>query len=116
MTYAISEFRKDVRAILGDAGTDRRHQDGDIDLAVVDAIRHMRSVRPDSRYVGGVLKDYEFPTSGDLAPFTVEFDARWRTGVVYYAAARRFESDVIDAVNRELAASYFKQADAVFAS
>ena len=37
-------------------------------------------------------------------------------GIVYFAAARRYESDVIDAVNRELAASYFKQADAVFAS
>ena len=117
MTFAISEFRKDVRDVLGDAGTDRRHSDADIDRAVVDAFRRMRAVRPDSRYVDGVLKDYVFPSAeSDLAGFQVAFDERWRTGIVYHAAARRFEADVIDAVNRELAASYFKQADAAFMS
>lgn len=117
MTFKISDFRNDVRGVLGDLGTDRHHADADIDRAVVDGIRRMHSVRPESRYVNGVLFDYVFPTdSDDIADFSVSFDERWRLGVVYYAAYRRFECDVIDAVNRELAASYLKQSDAVFAS
>lgn len=116
-TYSISDFRRDVRDILGDAGADRRHTDESIDLAVVDGVIHMRAVRPDSRYVNGVLKDYDFPSApSELESFVFDMDPRWRTGVVYYAAARRYEADVVDAVNRELAAAFFKQADAVFAS
>lgn len=117
MTFKVSDFRNDVRGVLGDLGTDRHHSDTDIDFAVVDGIRRMRSVRPDSRYVNGVLVDYDFPSDADdIADFHVAFDERWRLGVVYYAAYRRFECDVVDAVNRELAASYLKQSDAVFAS
>lgn len=117
MTDTIASFRTDVRGILGDNTSPLRHTDEQIDRAVVDALRRMFSIRPESRYVSGVLKDYTFPSSDtDLAAFQIDYDPRWRMGIVYFAAARRYESDVIDAVNRELAAAYFKQADAVFSA
>ena len=118
MSSAISSFRGDVRAITRDTNSaNYHHTDAEIDLFTVDAIRHMRSVRPESRYVDGELTDITFPTAAaEIAAFAVEFDGRWRLGIVYYAAARAFETDVTDSVNRELAAGYFKQADAVFAS
>ena len=117
MNDIISSFRADVRGVLGDNVEPLRHTEAQIDRAVVDAFRRMFSVRPESRYVNGVLKTFDFPSAdSDLETFQVSFDPRWRMGIVYFAAARRYESDVVDAVNRELAASYFKQADAVFAS
>ena len=117
MNDIISSFRADVRGVLGDNVEPLRHTDAQIDRAVVDAFRRMFSVRPESRYVNGVLKTFDFPSAdSDLETFRVSFDPRWRMGIVYFAAARRYESDVVDAVNRELASSFFKQADAVFAS
>ena len=118
MEFTVNSFVADVRAVTGDTdANDYRHTDAAVRLFVVDGLRRLFAVRPDSRYANGVIEDYDFPsTDAELSPFTIDIEPRWRMGVVYHAAARCFETDVVDAVNRELAAGYFKRADEVFAA
>lgn len=114
----VSEFIPDVRKITRDTDSASPFRsDADICRAVVDAILHLRSVRPEARYDDECrLADVAFPADADaLAAFEVTLNEAWRMGVVYYASARCYESDVTDSVNLQLAQTYFKRADEAFA-
>lgn len=119
MTKTIDSFKSEIREILRDpevTGGTPHYSDDKIRAGVVDGFRRLYAVRPESRYVGGVLTDVEFPEDNTLGSFQVTFEDRWRLGIVYFAVARCFEADVTDTVNMQLAADFKKQADAVFAA
>lgn len=114
----VSDFIPDVRRITRDTDAASPYRtDADICRAVVDAIRHMRAVRPEARYDDECrLSDVAFPADADaLAAFEVSLNEAWRLGVAYYASARCYEADVTDSVSLQLAQTYFKRADEEFA-
>ena len=116
--FALSSFITNVREILRDTDSTRYHYtDMQILLGMVDGFRRLFGVRPESRYVGGVLTDVAFPeTENELKAFTVSVEERWRLGIVYFAASRCYEIDVTDTVNMQLSQQYRQMADATFAS
>lgn len=111
-TVKIEDFISPVRRLTKDTGTTPYRDDATICRAVVDALRHLRSVRPESRYdAQGALEDVAFPTdAAELAAFEVGLEEAWRLGVAYYAAARCYEEDVTDSVNLQLAQTLFQKA------
>lgn len=113
----VSDFIAEVRRIVRDVNANSQiHSDETICRAVVDAFRHLHSVRPESRYnAQSVLENVSFPSdAGELAAFVVEVNEVWRLGIVYYAAARCYEADVTDSVNLQLSQALFQKADIEF--
>ena len=111
-TVKIADFISPVRKLTKDTGATPYRDDATICRAVVDAIRHLHAVRPESRYdAHGLLEDVAFPTDADkLAAFEVEIKDSWLIGVSYYAAARCYEEDITDSVNLQLAQTLFQKA------
>lgn len=84
---------------------------------VVDGLRRLYALRPEARYVDGVINDPVFPTAlADLKAYEVSINPKWKLGVVYFAAARCHEEGITDSVNLQLAQTLKKEADAVFMS
>lgn len=112
----LSSLIPDVRMMLRDTNEGNYHfSDTAILNASLDAVVHLRSVRPESRYdVNCRLSPMELPSPEDIAEFEVSVDERWRLGLVYFTAGRCFECDVVDAVNQQLAATMFQKAEAEF--
>lgn len=113
----ISGFIPEIREITRDTNAASYiRDDAAICRAVVDAFRHLHSVRPSSRYDENcALEDVVFPAdSSALADFEVGLNEEWRLGIVYYAAARCYEADITDSVNLQLAQSLFQRAEAEF--
>lgn len=120
MTATLGTFVDEVRGILRDpqtTGSTQHYTDTAILRAVMDGFRRLWNIRPDSRYTGDnlTINDVVFPTDPtQYSTFPVSFDERWRLGVIYFAVARCWEQDVTDTVTLQLAAEFFKKADAIF--
>lgn len=116
--YTLGGLIPNVREILRDTDSTRYHYtDMQILLGAVDGFRRLLGIRPEARYVGGVLADVTFPpTELELKAFSVSIEDRWRLGLVYFAASRCYEIDVTDTVNMQLSQQYRQMADATFAS
>ena len=116
--YTLGGLIPNVREILRDTDNTRYHYtDMQILLGAVDGFRRLLCIRPEARYVGGVLADVTFPsTELELKAFSVSIEDRWRLGLVYFAASRCYEIDVTDTVNMQLSQQYRQMADATFAS
>ena len=116
--YTLGGLIPNVREILRDTDNTRYHYtDMQILLGAVDGFRRLLGIRPEARYVGGVLADVTFPsTELELKAFSVSIEDRWRLALAYFAASRCYEIDVTDTVNMQLSQQYRQMADATFAS
>ena len=105
----------DVKSLL-DVAAQSHYTDAQLAQYVVDGVRRMYAIRPSSRYGDGGINDQEFPTeSAALLAFGVRVnEARWRQGIVYWAAGLAHEVGITDSVNLQLAQTLKKQADEVF--
>lgn len=110
----ISQFIPEVRAILRDTKS-AYYSDSQIANGIVDALRRMYSRRPATRLDGMKIVDMEFPQDDQLPEFEILFDNKYKLGVVYFAAARCYESDIKDTVHQQLAMQLKQMADAEFA-
>lgn len=122
MTCTLSAFVPDVRRILRDnaagASGSYYYTDAQICAGIVDAFRHLNSVRPESRYNENCeLVDLDYPseTSSNITTFSVYFCDEWRLGLIYFAAARCYEADIKDTVHQQLAKDLFLKAEQNFA-
>ena len=109
----------DVTVRGGYDGNTQTAQDKQAVLAqhVVDGLRRLYALRPEARYLNGVLDDPVFPTAlADLKAYEVKINPKWKLGVVYFAVARCHEEGITDSVNLQLAQTLKKEADAVFMS
>lgn len=113
----IASLIPDIRTILRDKDA-RVYDDAVVLGGIKDAVRHLNSVRPESRYDDeGLLNDIEFPeTDDEVKAFSLPLAfARWRLGLIYFAVARCYETGVVDSVNAQLAANFKQQANQEFA-
>lgn len=110
-----------VRAALNDTVEGAYRWDSPVVLtALVDAVKRLNSIRPESRYFMLTLYQHDFPvTDGKGAGFDLEkaqgfelkIDTKWEQSLVYYAMARCLEIDSADTANLQLAADYFAKAE-----
>lgn len=104
----VSEIEARARKILLDDKEPYRWSSQDIREEIADAVRHVQSVRPETRYVNGALKDYCLPENdGD----EMEMDGRFREALVYYVVYKCYLYDDTDTVNAQLADSYLAKSN-----
>lgn len=117
MIVTVASFFPEVRRLLRDNLVGLTHySDETIANGVADGVRRLNALRPESRYVNGILDDPEFPAMAqELAAYSFHVEEKWMLGVVYYAAARTLEGESLDTVKLQLCNSFKQQADAVFA-
>lgn len=99
-----------VRAALLDTNAPVRWSDAFIMGAIVDALRLLHSIRPESRYVGLELQKEDYPSvTEDMEPSSLEsllgmechVDPRWLDAIRYHAEARCLEIDSADTANMQ---------------
>jgi hypothetical protein len=115
-------LERQVRVALNDT-EDVRWSPSAVLAALVDAVRRLNSVRPESRYFQLALYQHEFPSTGGegfdeaaARAFVLLVDPRWEQALVYYAQARCLETDSADMANQQLAADFFAKANGMMLS
>jgi len=116
----LSGLENRVRVGLDDTHGVCRWDSPTVLTALVDAVKRLNAVRPESRYFRLELYAHDFPvTDGNAAGFDLakaqgfelKVDGRWEQPLVYYAMARCLEIDSADTANFQLAADYFAKAE-----
>lgn len=131
--FTINEIERQARVKLLDTYEDSyRFQPTEIFDAMRDGLRTIRSVRPESKYVDGLLTGKMLLVDGDEADFTVpesfpatiggatyaldEFRAltvnmedRWMEALVYYVIHQMYLKDDTDTANANLANVYYSK-------
>lgn len=110
----ISSFIPRIREILKDSSA-VYYTDIQIANNIVDAFRKMYSRRPSTRIVDWGIVDTSFPQEG-LLDYVVKYNDKFQLGIIYFAAARCYESDIKDTVHLQLAAQLKQAADLEFLS
>ena len=114
-----------VRVGLDDTHEVSRWDSSCVLTALVDAVKRLNSIRPESRYFRLALYVHDFPVTDKAATgfdevvaraFTLNIDSRWEQGIVYHAMGRCLEVDAADTVNFQLAADFFAKAERIFLS
>lgn len=104
----VQEIENRARSILLDEVEPYRWSKEVIREELVDAVRHMQSVRPETRYVDGRLTDYTLPDEDD-EPLLCE--DRFREALVYYVVYKCYLTDDTDTVNAQLAENYLTKSN-----
>lgn len=103
-----------VREHLLDTKTPFRFPTSYICEAIVDGLRTLHNIRPESRYCGLQLVEMQYPDiispTPDDDPGLLEMlnhelhiDPRWETAIRYYAQSKCYEIDSADTQNAERA-------------
>ena len=101
-----------TRTVLNDGTGSDKYTDATITEAVADALRHLWSVNPVTRYDdSGELVEKVVPSASTDA---VPVPDRYLLGLAYYAAARCYEGNITDTVNVALANALFQKAAVEF--
>lgn len=115
----VRDVEEDVRTILNDTYEDAyRFEPKEVFKAMVQGMVNTRNVRPESRYVNGLLVDLTIavpqsfttePNGGSLKVFrdqVLEMDDRWREPLVFYIVSRMYMKDDADTQNANLVKQY----------
>lgn len=113
------DIEEDVRIILNDTYEDAyRFEPKEVFKAMVQGMVNTRNVRPESRYVNGLLVDLTIqvpqsfttsPNGGTLKTFrerVLEIENRWREPLVFYVVSRMYMKDDADTQNANLVTQY----------
>jgi len=133
MNFTIKEIENQARLKLLDTYEDNyRFQPTEMFTAMRDGLRMIRNVRPESKYVNGLLTDKmlrinniesdfvvpeSFPatiaeTSYTLAQyreFVINMEDRWMESLVYYVIHQMYLKDDTDTNNASLATTYYSK-------
>lgn len=131
MNFTIKEIENQARIKLLDTYSDNyRFQPTEMFHAMRDGLRMIRNVRPESRYVNGLLTDKmllvgsseedfvvpeSFPCTIDGTSYTLEdyrnfqinMEDRWMESLVYYVIHQMYLKDDTDTNNANLAQTYY---------
>lgn len=131
--FTIKEIERQARVKLLDTYEDNyRFAPTEIFDAMRDGLRMIRNVRPESKYVDGLLTgkmliingveaDFTVPESfpatiGDTTytldqfrGFTVNLEDRWMESLVYYVIHQMYLKDDTDTANANLAQTYYSK-------
>ena len=115
MTLGEMEMR--VRYIIGDHHKRYRFESGFVLTALCEGVERLREIRPESRYFGVSLFDWERPTG--MTPKDMEDEdvaaaqatelytnPKWNAALCAFAASRCYEHDQSDTANAALAADH----------
>ena len=110
-----------VRAALNDTVEGSYRWDPPAVLtALVDAVKRLNAIRPESRYFQLLLHAHDFPVTdradagfdeSAARAFALNVDPRWEQALVYHAQARCLETDSADMANQQLAADFSAKAE-----
>jgi len=109
VTEAFTSLAASVRVALNGA-TSSVYSDAVVIDGIRDAFRRLNDARHETRYSGMSINDVEWSTATSAT-----FDDRFRTGIIYFAAARVYEGSLRDAVHQQLAAQFKQMAEQNFA-
>jgi len=131
MDFTIKEIEDQARLKLLDTYTDNyRFAPTEMFAAMRDGMRMIRNVRPESKYVGGLLTDKmlrinnveadfvvpeSFPatiggttcTLDQYRAFVINMEDRWMESLVYYVIHQMYLKDDTDTNNATLAQTYY---------
>ena len=111
----VGDIEEDVRIILNDTYEDAyRFEPKEIFKAMVQGMVNTRNVRPESRYVNGLIVDLTIQvdstyTQEGLRIFrerVLEMGDRWREPLVFYVVSRMYMKDDADTQNANLVKQY----------
>lgn len=129
--FTIKEIERQARVKLLDTYEDNyRFNPTEIFDAMRDGLRMIRNVRPESKYVDGLLTgkmllvngleaDFDVPESfpatiggttytlDQFRAFTVNMEDRWMESLVYYVIHQMYLKDDTDTANANLAQAYY---------
>lgn len=110
MAMTIGDIEKRVRAVLmDDVPPDYRWSEAFILSAIEDGIAFLHSIRPETRYMDGILTDgVKVPQDTKDEEFPVH--SRYREAVVAYVAYKCLERDSSDTQNLALAETFLNKA------
>lgn len=131
--FTIKEIENQARIKLLDTYTDNyRFQPTEMFHAMRDGLRMIRSVRPESKYVDGLLTGKMLLVGGSEADFTipesfpatiggvhytleqfreltVNMEDRWMESLVYYVIHQMYLKDDTDTANANLSSAYYNK-------
>ncbi len=107
-----NDIVKRVRRLLADEATPYRWSDDAMHDAIVDAVRDLNTIAPQTRYVNGRVLD-AVPVPDDLAD-EIEIHDRFTEALALYAAAVCYRNDDPDNQNAALSESYLAKARSLF--
>ena len=111
MAMTIGDIEKKVRTLVNDSDApDYRFKQEEIHGFIVDAVRHLWRIRPETRYVNGILCNVEIEAT---ASFEIPVDVRFEEALVSYAAYKVYQLDMSDTVNMQMADTLRTRAEAL---
>lgn len=116
MAFTVGNIEDQVRTYLLDTYEDAyRYAPKEIYFAMRDGLNHIRNMRPESKYVSGVLVDLNFPTipasaesTSTIRATTVNMEDRWQEAIVFYCIHRMYNKDDTDTQNAALSKEYYE--------
>ena len=100
-----------VREHLLDTSTPYRYPTSYICEGIVEGLRLLHNIRPESRYCGLTLVSMDYPsitsptdetdeTLGELLDSELHIDPRWESAIRYFAQGKCYEVDSADTANQ----------------
>ncbi len=111
LTYG--EIEKRVRTLMNDAIEPYRFTAAEVYRCVLDAVWHLHSVRPETRYVDGAVAAYEPDLSTVRGSASIPLPPRWGEALARYAAYGLYLANNPDTEDASLAASHLQRAEAL---
>lgn len=103
----INTIEQKARQLLFDTIEEYRWTSDEIREALVEAIRTLNSIRPETRYVEGRLVDV-LPLSDNVNE-KILIEDRYEEALVFYVVYKCYLKDDTDTVNAELAERYLSK-------
>ena len=98
---------KKVRFLLQDNQSPYRWEDEDIKSAIQEGLAAVNAIRPETRYVNGVLTDFIEVPNDNFAD--ISMNNRYEEAIVYYAVHKCYMMDNSDTINFQLSESYLSK-------
>lgn len=107
----VGDIEKKVRAVLMDDVPEYRWSEAFILGAIEDGVAFLHSIRPETRYVDGVLTDgVKVPQTAEGKDEEFPIHSRYREAMVAYVAHKCLERDSSDTQNLTLSETYLNKA------
>ncbi len=101
------EIERKVRLIIQDTVSEYRWTSEEIKDYLQDGCIALNAIRPETRYVGGLLTDGTVLPESDDDPISI--DNRFAEALVFYVVYKCYLKDATDTTNQGLAESYLNK-------
>ena len=103
----VSEIFRRARIKLMDTESEYRWSNDELRDYLHDAVEHIHSVRPETRYVDGALSDFHVDSATDEVPI----DSRFMEAIVCYVVYCAYQKDDSDTENLQNSENYLSKAN-----